>query len=68
MSKLTLTRRSFVKLSAITAAASGLSFAAKPSDALAEGRAEFVNHLLGGFAVFLRDSLIVYVAHLESKR
>lgn len=37
MSKLTLTRRSFVKLSAITAAASGLSFAAKPSEALAEG-------------------------------
>ena len=37
MSKLSLTRRSFVKASAIAAAACGLSFAAKPSNALADG-------------------------------
>ena len=37
MAKLSLTRRSFVKASAMAAAACGLAFAAKPSDALAEG-------------------------------
>ena len=37
MAKLSLTRRSFVKASAMAAAACGLAFAAKTVDALAEG-------------------------------
>ena len=37
MAKLSLTRRSFMKAATMVAAACGLGFAAKPSDALAEG-------------------------------